>query len=173
MVGELLKSDLFFSEAVRGTQIKTPAETIVGLTKHFDVKDDWKEWVMLTMGQELLNPPNVAGWPGYRKWVDTRTFPFAVQQLSFFIWSQTNPQMTSWASQFDDKENSDKLIDQILHLFLAKTPTTSQKEKYKKELLGGSPDFEWPNMLKNPEVGGFRLKLLIISLVKSPDFHLC
>lgn len=173
VVSQILKSDLFFSDTVRGVQIKTPAETIVGITKHFDVKGDWKEWVMVTMGQELLNPPNVAGWPGYRKWADTRTFPFAIQQIGYFIWNQTNPQMINWTSQFDEKENSDKLIEQILMLFFAKSPTTAQKDKYKKELLGGSPDYEWPNMLKNTEVGGFRLKLLMISLVKSPDFHLC
>ena len=173
VISQLLKSDLFFSEPVRGIQIKTPAETIVGFTKHFDVKGDWKDWVMRTMGQELLNPPNVAGWPGYRKWADTRTFPYAVQQLTYFVWNQTNPQMISWLAQFDEKENSEKLIEQILQLFFAKFPTTIQKEKYKKELLGGSPDYEWPNMLKNAEVGGFRLKLLVISLVKSPDFHLC
>ncbi|HLO44490.1 MAG TPA: DUF1800 family protein [Leadbetterella sp.] len=172
-VSQLLKSDLFFSDSVRGVQIKTPAETIVGITKHFDVKGDWKEWVMVTMGQELLNPPNVAGWPGYRKWADTRTFPFAVQQMGYFIWNQSNPQMITWAGQFDEKENPDRLIEQILQLFFAKSPTVAQKERYKKELLGGNPDYEWPNMFKNSEVGGFRLKLLMISLVKSPDFHLC
>jgi uncharacterized protein (DUF1800 family) len=172
VLGQLLKSELFFEDSVRGVQIKTPAESIVGITKHFDVKADWKEWVMVTMGQELLNPPNVAGWPGYRKWADTRTFPFAVQQMSFFVWNQTNSQMVSWIAQFDEKENSDRLVEQVLLLFFAKKPLASQIEKYKKELLGGSPDYEWGSMLKNSEVGGFRLKLMMISIIKSPDFHL-
>ncbi|MCP9769484.1 DUF1800 domain-containing protein [Lacihabitans sp. LS3-19] len=173
VLSQLLKSEFFFSEAARGVQIKTPAETVVGFSKHFDVKEDWKEWVMVTMGQELLNPPNVAGWAGYRKWTDTRTFPFAVQQLSYFVWNQTNAQMITWIAQFDQKENADKLVEQILTLFLAKSPTTSQLEKYKKELLGGTPDYEWPNMIANIEQGGFRLKLMLLALLKTPDFHLC
>lgn len=169
----LFKSQFFFSEKVKGVQIKTPSETVVGITKHFDVKEDWKEWVMLTMGQELLNPPNVAGWPGYRKWMDTRTLPFAIQQMSSFIWSQTNVNMVNWVKQFQKPEDVNMLLPQILSLFFAKEPTTAQILKYKQELLGLIPEYEWPNMLETVESAAFRLKLLMVAIFKSPDFHLC
>lgn len=173
VLAELLKSEFFFSAKNIGIQIKTPAETVVGFTKHFDVKGDWKEWVMVTMGQELLNPPNVAGWPGYRKWADTRTYPFAIQQLAGFVWNQDDLYMVNWVKQFDEYNYPNKLVTQVAKLFLAKPINMAQEEKYKRILLAGSPDYEWENILKLQGTASNRIKQFIIALTKSPNFHLC
>jgi uncharacterized protein (DUF1800 family) len=172
VLAELLKSEHFFSPKNIGIQIKTPAETIVGFTKHFDVKQDWKEWVMKTMGQELLNPPNVAGWPGYRKWADTRTYPFAVQQIGYFVWNQDDTYIGNWIKQFPDYQEVAKLVEQISFLFLAKPASKNQVEKYTKIVLQGSPDYEWANILNLPGSLANRIKVLLIQIIKSPDFHL-
>lgn len=172
VLAKLLKSSFFFDEANVGVQLKTPAELVVGITKHFDVKGDWKEWVMVTLGQELLNPPNVAGWVGYRKWSDTRTYPFAVQQVGGFIWGQKDEDLQSWIKQFDDYEDVRKLTLQMCTLFLVKPPTDVQLDKHVKNLLGGSPDYEWYNMVKIAGTMGGRVKYFLAQLIKSPDFHL-
>jgi uncharacterized protein (DUF1800 family) len=168
----LLQSQHFFDTKNRSVQIKTPAETVVGITAHFDVDGEWKEWVMVTMGQELLNPPNVAGWPGYRQWLDSRTFPFAVQQLGYFIWNQKQDYIVKWIEGFDAGSDPKVLIERILRLFFAKEPNTAQVDKYTKILLSGSPDYEWANILKNEELAAFRLKIALIEMIKSPAFHL-
>ncbi len=168
----LFTSDYFYSDLIRGSQLKNPAENIVGITRHFDVKDDWKDWVMKSMGMELLNPPNVAGWPGYRKWMDSRTLPFAVQQMGYFMWNQTNEHMQNWIKQFDKYDDSKLLVEQILTLFFVKTPTEASILKYQKILLSNSPDYEWPAILKNTETTGLRLKVMFIEMIKSPNFHL-
>ena len=172
VLAKLLKSSFFFDDANIGVQLKTPAELVVGISKHFDVKGDWKEWIMVTLGQELLNPPNVAGWVGYRKWSDTRTYPFAVQQISGFIWGQKDEDLQSWIKQFDDYEDVRKLTLQMCTLFLVKPPTDAQLDKHVKNLLGGSPDYEWFNMVKIAGTMGSRVKYFLAQLVKSPDFHL-
>jgi uncharacterized protein (DUF1800 family) len=172
VLAQLLKSEFFFDNKNIGIQIKTPAETVAGFTKHFNVKGDWKEWVMVTMGQELLNPPNVAGWPGYRKWADTRTYPFAVQQLSGFIWNQDDAYIIKWVQQFPDYEYPVKLINNIAKLFLAKPISAAQEEKYKKILMAGSPDYEWPSILKLTGTASNRIKQFLIRLIKAPNFHL-
>ena len=172
VLAKLLKSSFFFDDVNVGVQLKTPAELVVGITKHFDVKGDWKEWVMVTLGQELLNPPNVAGWVGYRKWSDTRTYPFAVQQVGGFIWSQKDEDVQSWIKQFDDYEDVKKLTLQMCTLFLVKPPTDVQLDKHVKNLLGGSPDYEWYNMVKIAGTMGGRVKYFLAQLIKSPDFHL-
>jgi uncharacterized protein (DUF1800 family) len=172
VLAELLKSEFFFDPKNIGIQIKTPAESIVGITKHFDVKPDWKEWVMKTMGQELLNPPNVAGWPGYRKWADTRTYPYAVQQMGFFVWNQDDEYIGSWIKQFPGYQEVAKLAEQIAFLFLAKPITKTQIEKYTKILLAGSPDYEWANILNLQGSLANRIKVLLIQIIKAPDFHL-
>jgi uncharacterized protein (DUF1800 family) len=169
---KLFKSSFFFDEANIGVQLKTPAELVVGITRHFDAKGDWKEWVMVTLGQELLNPPNVAGWVGYRKWSDTRTYPFAVQQVGGFIWNQKDEDIQSWIKQFDDYEDVRKVALQMCTLFLVKPPTDAILDKYIKNLLGGSPDYEWYNMVKIAGTVGGRVKYFMAQLIKSPDFHL-
>jgi uncharacterized protein (DUF1800 family) len=172
VLAKLFKSSFFFDESNIGIQLKTPAELVVGITKHFDVKGDWKEWVMVTLGQELLNPPNVAGWVGYRKWSDTRTYPFAVQQVGGFIWNQKDDYIQSWIKQFDGYDDAQKLTTQICTLFLVKPQTTAQIDKYTKILLGGSPEYEWINMVKLVGTVAGRVKYLMAQLIKSPDFHL-
>jgi uncharacterized protein (DUF1800 family) len=172
VVKALFESEYFFSDGVRGSQFKNPAETIIGLTRHFDIKPDWKDWVMKTMGMELSNPPNVSGWDGYRKWVDSRTFPFAIQQMSYFIWNQTNDDLIKWIKKFEKYEDPKFFIEQVLSIFFVKLPTIAQTEKYQKILLNGSPDYEWTSIIANPETAGFRIKVLLIELIKSPAFHL-
>jgi hypothetical protein len=127
---------------------------------------------MVTLGQELLNPPNVAGWVGYRKWSDTRTYPFAVQQVGGFIWNQKDEDIQMWIKQFDDYEDVKKVALQMCTLFLVKVPTDAILDKYIKNLLGGSPDYEWYNMVKIAGTVGARVKYFMAQLIKSPDFHL-
>jgi uncharacterized protein (DUF1800 family) len=172
MIKALFESEQFYAEGIRGSQFKNPVETIMGISRHFDVKPDWKDWVMRTMGMEITNPPNVAGWDGYRKWVDSRTFPFAIQQMTYFIWNQTNDDIVKWIKKFDKFDDPKVFISQVLSLFLVKLPTATQTDKYLKIVLNGSPDYEWPAIIANTETAGFRIKVLMIELIKSPAFHL-
>ncbi len=77
----LLKSEHFYAGDFRGAKIKSPVDMMVGLMHETGVarfKDDAHEvmyWMLRDMGQQLLQPPNVAGWPGYRDWISTATLP--------------------------------------------------------------------------------------------------
>jgi len=114
----------------------------------------------------------VAGWPGYRQWMDSRTFPFAVQQMGYFVWNQKQDYLIKWIEGFDAGSDPKVLIERILRLFFSKETNTAQVEKYTKILLSGSPDYEWANILKNEELAAFRLKIALIEMIKSPAFHL-
>jgi uncharacterized protein (DUF1800 family) len=168
----LFESSFFYAEAQKGIQFKNPAENIANIASHFDVKSDWKDWVMVTMGMELFNPPNVAGWSGYRKWMDSRTLPFAVQQMSNFVWNQTDAYLVNWIKQFNKPEDPKILTENILFLFFAKKVNNTLVEKYTKILLGGTPDYEWAEIIKKPESAGIKLKIMLVAMIKSPAFHL-
>ena len=81
IVTTLLQSCHFFDEQVMGARIKSPAELAGGLLSEMDIRTDnpeyYLEMVFLgeELGQGLMNPPNVAGWPGYRNWITTATIP--------------------------------------------------------------------------------------------------
>ncbi|MHC4222960.1 MAG: DUF1800 domain-containing protein [Planctomycetota bacterium] len=72
----LFQSELFFSKATRGALIKSPLEYAVGAIRTFDAKVDTRQAVpmMREMGQDLLAPPNVKGWPGQRSWINTASW---------------------------------------------------------------------------------------------------
>jgi len=72
----LLASRLFFSAAARRARIKSPAEYLVGAARTFAIRLDAPRAVegLRAMGQDLLAPPNVKGWPGHRLWIQTATW---------------------------------------------------------------------------------------------------
>ena len=79
-IGDLMyyvfTSDWFYDEAHIGTKIKSPTEFIVGLSKVVNLKfTQPKQLVTIQkfLGQILMDPPNVAGWPGGRNWIDSNT----------------------------------------------------------------------------------------------------
>ncbi len=70
---ELLLTDAFWSPVNRGTLVKSPVELVVGTVRQFGVlAPDTLPLVVASaqLGQNLLVPPNVKGWPGYTAWID-------------------------------------------------------------------------------------------------------
>ncbi|MBA2673655.1 DUF1800 domain-containing protein [Ramlibacter sp.] len=70
---ELLLSDAFWAPDAPGTLVKSPVELVVGAVRQFGVPvADPLPLVAKSaqLGQNLLVPPNVKGWPGYTDWID-------------------------------------------------------------------------------------------------------
>jgi uncharacterized protein (DUF1800 family) len=73
----LFRSRLFYSAAARRSLVKSPVDFVVGATRALSIrKADLKAAVpaLRAMGQDLLAPPNVKGWPGHRAWIDTASW---------------------------------------------------------------------------------------------------
>ena len=77
-VATLLRSRLFFDSAILGNRVSSPIEYAIGAARALEVLDpppstpvvaDW----CARLGQDLFYPPNVAGWPGGRDWITTRS----------------------------------------------------------------------------------------------------
>jgi uncharacterized protein (DUF1800 family) len=73
---ELLLSDAFWAPQNRGVLVKSPVELVVGTLHQLDISmpDPLPlALVLRNLGQDLLAPPNVKGWPGGEAWIDSRT----------------------------------------------------------------------------------------------------
>ena len=71
MMKHLFMADWFYE--AKGERIKSPIELIVVMGRQLDLKfPDTQSLINIqhVMGQMLFNPPNVAGWPGGRAWID-------------------------------------------------------------------------------------------------------
>jgi len=71
----ILLSEGFFSQQAIRSKIKSPVELVVGAVRQTGAQIPDEVLVRATdlMGQRLLYPPNVGGWPQGRGWVNTAT----------------------------------------------------------------------------------------------------
>lgn len=72
----LFLSDWFYQPENVGTKIKSPVELIGGMIRTLGLEFDDPRAIMFVqkaLGQVLLHPPNVAGWPGGKAWIDNST----------------------------------------------------------------------------------------------------
>lgn len=85
----IFTADWFYDEKHVGVKIKSPVELMVGMFRVIPTKfasDESTLFIQRTLGQILLNPPNVAGWPGGRNWIDSSSLLFRMQlpQVIYF-----------------------------------------------------------------------------------------
>ncbi len=101
---QLFKSAHFFDEYNIGATIKSPIELLLGFIKDTGMEFNDEEfrnnamYIAANLGQELFNPPDVAGWSGDRSWINSNTITLRWQALEYYAW------------YFFDKQK-DKLID--------------------------------------------------------------
>jgi uncharacterized protein (DUF1800 family) len=79
-VKTLLKSQHFFTSGRYGTNIKSPVDHMLGTLSELGSPTNDRLFETLNRvtslsDQHLFNPPNVAGWPGYRDWISTNSLP--------------------------------------------------------------------------------------------------
>lgn len=73
MLRRMFLSPAFYAPETRFANIKSPVELVVGSFRELGIAPRDAETFhqkMKQMGQELLQPPNVKGWDGGRKWID-------------------------------------------------------------------------------------------------------
>ena len=83
----LLRSERFYQSRVMGAKIKSPVELLAGTIRALATppRDGGRLLdAMRMMGQELFNPPNVAGWPGGKAWINTATL-YTRQNLATYL----------------------------------------------------------------------------------------
>lgn len=76
LMEDIFTSDWFYEEKNIGAKIKSPIELIAGIQRMLPMTLTNNESLLLVqrvLGQMLFYPPNVAGWPGGKAWIDSST----------------------------------------------------------------------------------------------------
>lgn len=74
LLEDIFTSDWFYNEKNIGSLIKSPVELLTGIQRMLPMKLENEEALMVLqriLGQLLFYPPNVAGWPGGKAWIDS------------------------------------------------------------------------------------------------------
>ncbi|RFZ83146.1 DUF1800 domain-containing protein [Mucilaginibacter terrenus] len=78
----LFNADWFYAEKNMANLIKSPVDFIVGLNRQFYITYQNPDVVLQferALGQVLFYPPNVAGWPGGRNWIDSSSLMYRIK----------------------------------------------------------------------------------------------
>jgi uncharacterized protein (DUF1800 family) len=76
LIEDIFTSDWFYNEKNIGNKIKSPVELIAGIQRILPMKLQNEQALLLiqrVLGQILFYPPNVAGWPAGKSWIDSST----------------------------------------------------------------------------------------------------
>ncbi|GAB3809981.1 DUF1800 domain-containing protein [Spirosoma humi] len=91
-IGDLMETiftaDWFYDPKNRGAHIKSPVELLVGLRHTLGIQFEQPQsqiFVQRTLGQVLFYPPNVAGWPGGKNWIDSSSLLFRMQLPNYVL----------------------------------------------------------------------------------------
>ncbi len=180
----LFTSDWFFKQEYRGAMIKSPADFTLGMSrqmgiiwpveeKAFEARYFFASQLFLQLfnqGQELGDPPNVAGWPAYYQvpsfhelWVDTATYPARLATIDNLVvrgiatgsgtqWVYAESKNKSFkvapftfVKQLDQPHDPNILINQLVELFYGVQVSQAIKDSLKTTYLlkGQSSDFYW------------------------------
>jgi uncharacterized protein (DUF1800 family) len=180
LLKKIFLSNWFYDETNMGCNIKSPVEYLVGLSRQFKINYG-NEKLLLNLqrqlGQVLFFPPNVAGWPGGKNWIDSSTLMLRMR-LPSVILNNGEIENDEKPNDPDDMitEKSPDQLNEKLKTSLNWTDVLSAHEgltteNLSKSLLAKQPVTSIINSITNDAVND--LKEQIIKLVSLPEYNLC
>ena len=175
-------ADWFYDDKNAGNLIKAPVEFLVGLNRQFYITYQKPEVLLQfekVLGQVLFYPPNVAGWPGGRNWIDSSSLMYRLKIPSTLL----NGGVIDFTGKVDPEDEA----------FIA---TVRNQQQFVNTRVQAQPDWDKllqsiPQSMPNPEIAKFMLntrvsnsllnsisettdkKALVIDLVSTPEYQLC
>lgn len=119
LMEDIFTSDWFYEEKNIGTRIKSPVELLVGIRRllPLELQNERSQLLLQhALGQVLFYPPNVAGWPGGKSWIDSSTLMLRLRIPKLIAASETidispkNDDDVTMGQMMDSKmnENADR-----------------------------------------------------------------
>ena len=189
LMNDIFLSNWFYEEKNVGTRIKSPVELIVGVRRLVPMELEKPETQLLferVLGQILFYPPNVAGWPGGKSWIDSSALMFRMglpqiltNSEEFLISPKDDDDVMMGREGIDKKTKANQLHvtvdwDSVVKVF-NKIPKENLSQKVNDIVLQTKNSIN-PNVLKryvdNTSRDGF-IKSTIIELMSTPEYQLC
>ncbi len=88
LLRDIFMSKWFYDQKNIGVKIKSPVDLITGLGRQFNTTYEKPKalfFIQRKLNQMLFYPPNVAGWPGGRYWVDSSTLMIRLKLGSIIL----------------------------------------------------------------------------------------
>jgi len=178
LLHEIFSADWFYDQKNIGSKIKSPIELMVGIRRVLPMnigdRQNLIQYQQL-LGQMLLYPPNVAGWPSGKAWIDSSSLLLRMQLPQ--IWSGLRP-MDYKAKENDDLDMGQKNRSALEKVY--KNPKIDINWKQIEEVFAGKniPDYllQIQNRQNDKTISSFSdqsVKINIIDWMSTPEYQLC
>jgi uncharacterized protein (DUF1800 family) len=211
VIEALLKSEHFYDPLNKSCMIKSPTDHIIGICRNFNisypdgtnVEQTYAHWlysqqVLMLIGQDLGDPPNVAGWAAYYEdpqfyelWINSDSLPKRNTICDSLIYNGYNRfsyllkiNSVAFAEQFQNPEDPNILLTNILKVMysmeLSNVHVTGIKSSFL--LSGQTSDHYWTDAwnayknnptASNKTVVEARLQAMLKYLCGLPEYQLC
>lgn len=134
LMEDIFTSSWFYDEKNIGTKIKSPVELLCGIRRLLPMQLENDQSQLLferALGQVLFFPPNVAGWPGGKNWIDSSSLMLRLRI----------PQILTANEMMDIRPKAD---DDVQMGQMMETGNKRMKEAVK----GGTATIEWTSVNK-------------------------
>jgi uncharacterized protein (DUF1800 family) len=178
MLKNLFLSEVFYSEAAMGTQIKSPTQLVVGMLRDVGIKQVANygeiDGMIQNMGQQLFEPPDVKGWREGRSWISANRLFLRYNATANLMQSVAQPGGRRGADLVDVLASAEcKTAADVVNC-LAKTcfakPLNEQQRQKVADFLGElPPQPEWANQRDN--ING-RLRAVLVLMLSTPEYQL-
>jgi uncharacterized protein (DUF1800 family) len=178
----MFEADWFYEDKNIGNLVKSPVEFLVGLNRQFYIayqNPDVLTQFQRALGQVLFRPPNVAGWPGGRAWIDSSSLMYRIKIPSTIL----NAGLIDFAGKATPEDEA-YLASQRKQQFnvINRVKATANWDKFLKEIPLKTTHEEIARfMLETPlnttvvnEVNKMAdIKTVVIQVVSTPEYQLC
>ena len=189
LMNDIFLSDWFFEEKNIGTRIKSPVELMVGIRRLLPMELERPEMQLLfqrVLGQILFYPPNVAGWPGGKNWIDSSALMFRMRlpQIltnadEFLIKPKNDDDVMMGNEGVDKRPKVNKVNVTVDWNSVVKVFNKTDKDNLMQKVNGivlQTKSSINPGVVKryvdNTSREGF-IKSSIIELMSTPEYQLC
>ncbi|WFB67543.1 DUF1800 domain-containing protein [Chryseobacterium sp. WX] len=179
LMTEIFSSTWFYDQKNIGNRIKSPIELMAGIMRILPMHIQNPENLIVyqkLLGQMLLYPPNVAGWPNGKSWIDSSTLMLRLQVPQ--IWSGLRPLEYS-PRQDDDIDMGMKSRETALNKSFKNPNITIDWDRIEKLFAyKNCEDYLLQNTqsLDMNSVSNFSdksIKMTVINLMSTPEYQLC
>jgi uncharacterized protein (DUF1800 family) len=157
---QLFNSAHFYNQLTMSAEITSPIEKAVSAIRQLNIPVAANSFIVPSyvrtsaeaFGQSLFEPPNVAGWPGYRTWISTTTLLARNQFTDAVITGRTTVGNTSigfkvnpltFALQFPNPSAARALVDDITAHLIAMQTSAARRQMLLDTLLQGTDENNW------------------------------
>jgi uncharacterized protein (DUF1800 family) len=177
LVRTMLSSNLFFSQTVYRSRVKSPAEFALGIVRGLEgrVGTTALSVALAELGQDLFKPPSVKGWDGGPAWLNGQTFLLR-QNLALALTStedgrfgnRTDP---AALARRMNKQSDEQLLDFFLNLFLQGEVPDGSRQRLR-EYLTRSQTQKTPVFWTKADAADHRVRTLSYLVLTLPEFQL-